>query len=565
MGPPKVNPRAPISIDEYRRQIDTFEYRLNEANEGFFMFNPYTGETIHEIAEVGLTTRQTSMWFKPDKYPSLNAENIVLYPEYYASRRWGRRKFYGWASPEAAATHIAAVIRGGLTRRRMRKYYRNRYSMQLCKFAGYYFFIDNENPDANTSWHKPMLAFPTDILPSGAQDYDPDDHMRGQKYINLDIIKGPYLKVQGLNKYNKTRADNQAFSIPNAWRDSAIFRYEQIDVDTTAIGDVIAWMDGEKGSEIEINEYHLVRAAICGNNWDKVIELMRSNPDSFSIQVYGLHSFAKSEVPLDSTGIIDFCTSEVMYMCIGILETPNYEIDAMMKVFALHALYSILSCRPGRLEYMNTSEVQDHSENRAQAIQEFLGKKCLIFLTHLSNVECEDISEYEKGFKTPTIVEKPLARSIEIIQGALQCLTILCHESDTKEPLAYCMMKPVMYCLELCKEEALIVTLAMQLMYNACYRCESGQQAILVYLEPPEFFAQVTFHHGGDPDVMGMKRKLELALMENGWRGNVESNVTKEMFGEVLMRDVTTPVARKKKSDKDRGSGGSVGSRASRK
>lgn len=35
----------------------------------------------------------------------------------------------------------------------------------------------------------------------------------------------------------------------------------------------------------------------------------------------------------------------------------------------------------------------------------------------------------------------------------------------------------------------------------------------------------------GDSEVMLQCRKLELALMPNGWRGNVEEDLTREMFG----------------------------------
>ena len=34
-----------------------------------------------------------------------------------------------------------------------------------------------------------------------------------------------------------------------------------------------------------------------------------------------------------------------------------------------------------------------------------------------------------------------------------------------------------------------------------------------------------------DADVMRQCRKLELALQPNGWRGNVEEEITKELYG----------------------------------
>lgn len=65
-------------------------------------------------------------------------------------------------------------------------------------------------------------------------------------------------------------------------------------------------------------------------------------------------------------------------------------------------------------------------------------------------------------------------------------------------------------------------------------RCESGQEAILAYCDPKSFFARVHHHHSGDPDVMRQCRRLELALMKFGWRGNVENIITKEMRNEIV-------------------------------
>ena len=42
------------------------------------------------------------------------------------------------------------------------------------------------------------------------------------------------------------------------------------------------------------------------------------------------------------------------------------------------------------------------------------------------------------------------------------------------------------------------------------------------------------FYHSADPDVAQQTRRLELALNENGWRGNVEMMMEKEMRGERL-------------------------------
>ena len=219
MGPPKIKARAQLSIDEYRRQLDTFEYRWSADTEAYYMFCPYTGETIFEAnaENVGITTRHKSMWYKAERCPTVNAETTLLYPEFYASRRWGRRKFYGWASMDAAATHIAAVIRGGMVRRSLRWYYRQRYAKQVCKFSGYYFFVDEERPDDETSWYKPLLAFPGDIILAKDKVSDPDDHMKGMKFSKMNFEKGPFHRVAGLSKNAKARTGDDVRKQPSCF------------------------------------------------------------------------------------------------------------------------------------------------------------------------------------------------------------------------------------------------------------------------------------------------------------------------------------------------------------
>jgi hypothetical protein len=92
----------------------------------------------------------------------------------------------------------------------------------------------------------------------------------------------------------------------SAWRDQAISSYEEIDFENASIGTIVAWMDGDKASQLYIDEYHLMRAAICHNNWTRVITCMREHADNNIILLYGLHNFAKTEVPLDSTGVLSF-------------------------------------------------------------------------------------------------------------------------------------------------------------------------------------------------------------------------------------------------------------------
>ena len=169
-----------------------------------------------------------------------------------------------------------------------------------------------------------------------------------------------------------------------------------------------------------------------------------------------------------------------------------------------------------------------------------------MFNQFLKVIPSEPVQEYIKGEKKPLIVDQPLPRSIEIVETALRCLCILAHESDTKEPMSYSVVQPTIFAMDLCAQEATIVQLGMQLFYNLCYRCESAQEVILVYLKPIPFFKIVRHHHDGDPDVMVSLRKLELTLMENGWRGNAEKNISREMMGLEIEPEYLIPIDMKK-------------------
>jgi hypothetical protein len=205
------------------------------------------------VAEFEFMDRTKSMWAPPDRAPSTTAHTISLYPEFYKSRSWGRRPFSGFAinngndddnaaiengdgntsssnmssrsgksnwnksgkgsaggggaivlyDYDKAATCIAAAIRGFLARRRLSHYFHARYYTLVCPFSGYLFFHDNMNPKADTSWHKPRLAFPTDIQPFDAADAE---HYLGEdKYSYHDINVGPIVARKGVGKKNIKR------------------------------------------------------------------------------------------------------------------------------------------------------------------------------------------------------------------------------------------------------------------------------------------------------------------------------------------------------------------------
>jgi hypothetical protein len=303
MGPPKKRPRK-TAYSEIQRRWDHFEYRWDQNANSFYLFNPYTGETVMST-NVAVINRAQSLWAPIEKYPSDKAQTLQVFPEWYLSRRWGRRKFEKpFPSRDTAVRHIQTVARGFLVRLQLRKYFRERYCKMLDNFSGYYYYVDKLNPDAETVWFKPRLAFPDDIQEPIIED--PDDYLKGNRYSKSDYQYGPFLKVAGLSKYDAGRAELTAFQIPNPIREIALNRYEQINLSDYNLGDLVAWMESDKQTMLKLNEYHFMRSAICKNNWRQVIDYMKYYENNMLIQLFGYYAFAKAVVPMESAELIDF-------------------------------------------------------------------------------------------------------------------------------------------------------------------------------------------------------------------------------------------------------------------
>ena len=70
----------------------------------------------------------------------------------------------------------------------------------------------------------------------------------------------------------------------------------------------------------------------------------------------------------------------------------------------------------------------------------------------------------------------------------------------------------------------------LRYLYYLCYRCESGQE-ILLNRNVRSIFPLVYENHIGDSEVMYQCKRVELSLTKDGWRGNVESLLSKEFQG----------------------------------
>ena len=108
-----------------------------------------------------------------------------------------------------------------------------------------------------------------------------------------------------------------------------------------------------------------------------------------------------------------------------------------------------------------------------------------------------------------------------------------------------------MRCILKCPEESGVATYGLRALYNFMYRCEGGQAEILdTDGASQKLIAFVHKNFQGDIDCMRNCRRFELAIQPEGFRGNVEAIIEKEMKLD-QMKKATRPFAIDAKFDVD--------------
>lgn len=54
---------------------------------------------------------------------------------------------------------------------------------------------------------------------------------------------------------------------------------------------------------------------------------------------------------------------------------------------------------------------------------------------------------YEKHAKDPVQMVRPLQRAVDLVEGVMKCLCVLAQESETKEQMAFLLVEPVLFAL----------------------------------------------------------------------------------------------------------------------
>lgn len=361
---------------DYLRKLDSFEQRWEPSQGYFYLFNPFTGETLNQTGN--FYDRSQSTWAPPEKTSKI-VDLIELFPIRYASRTRGRRKMVDFEDEEDAATRISALVRGWLARQALRAYYRDRYKRVLDTASGYYYFHDYWDPTVEPSWYKPTLAFPTDIPVYDPSDDDIQEFMkRGDKYTYREFTKGPYLRLAGIGKLQTTRAKHGHFYNRNPVRETAVINPEDLDLDKYPVYAIVPLIDGHKLKEVLVSDYMQMRSACVENNWAMVYRIMRLYPERMLTQIYGMHSFSKIDIILDASGALIESARQALRMCYDvILRAVSDNISPTLVTFTLHALYHFISFPPGRAEFFELTNEEGKSAAAEREAHKRISKRLL--------------------------------------------------------------------------------------------------------------------------------------------------------------------------------------------
>ena len=87
--------------------------------------------------------------------------------------------------------------------------------------------------------------------------------------------------------------------------------------------------------------------------------------------------------------------------------------------------------------------------------------------------------------------------------------------------------------MKICKDEYEVIGSGFKALYNFCFLCEVGQQFLLESTDILEFIREAKNSSVASDDVVSREcHRLELALQPEGWRGNVEQTISKEIAEE---------------------------------
>jgi len=524
-----------LKFSQRRDCDDFFENRFQKDTGKYYYFNPYTGETILDI-EGGYLDRSKSYWAPPDVFPSEKAKTTIMYPVWYACRNGGpyrkRKGPFIFNSIDEAAYKITSVAVGWITRQNLRRIINQRFYKFFDISSKYFYFVDNKTK--STSWYKPRLAYPTDILKKE------DMRDAGDNFRNYS--KGPVIARVGLGKMKL-----KPYRKPNSGHDDDVPpppEPEMIDLDVPEHRLVSTWFDSNLPKFID---YRLLYQLMLKNDWDTILDQYKKACaiNHKLIKMFCLYSFQRMALEIENEkGFMSNTCVEVMELMIQKFEQEGHSLKygCNEMQFAALTLQAMLSQHAGRREFYSTASIDDDDDDlmekgiegrvRSAKMEEYLQKKMDVIIKFLRHIPVELLRDK----KTLEDYEAPTARAVDFAAVIINCLAYLAHEPLERDLLAVHCAKYVFNAIKICIHESAVVSVGFRCCYNFCYMCKEGQEALLDLQDEygatiEDFISAAKMNElHGDYEVQREARRLELSLAPEGWRGKVEETITREIL-----------------------------------
>jgi len=550
---------------EERIEIDTFEQRFDQTTGSYYLYNPYTGELITDTATLD---RYASTWVLPDPHVEVrelpggtNAFRQVIYPQLYSSTYKKKKFVKGQVDKHKAAVLLTAMARGFVQRRRIRYLHKERYHRCYDSFNECCYFLDLRTNES--SWYKPLLAHPFSIQPPPT-DVRPDrEDMSGgplnQKSFGTGTTKVPKKPLTDPNKVDAEATAREP---------------EVIDLNLDFLI-VSMWIDENVP---KLHKMEPIYECYQKNNWPEMFRYLLTYCDDDLVTLFTFHALARMHIPLEpmpdgsAPTKCEQIVRKVMNYLYSIMQawTHNRKFGCNHLLGVGYALLHIFESHPCRLAFfygfesriesvmklvrsttsgsisINYDEIGDIlSENLDHVLMEDewnaqdpayvefkIESKMQILCNMLKNIPVEITQEqHEKGVHgNITSVARPTQRGAELTLILMKMFGVLAHERESRESVGIKCAHWVIQAIRTCIEDPYVVQYGLRCLYNFMYYCSEGWRWIKTECDIEFFMDEVKKSPVFGDDVVAREyRRVELSLLDDGWRGNVEKIMAQEM------------------------------------
>jgi len=314
------------------------------------------------------------------------------------------------------------------------------------------------------------------------------------------------------------------------------------------------------------------------NNWPEMFRYLLTYCDDDLVTLFVFHAFARMHIPLEPMpdGSPPIKCEQIVRKVMNYLYTIMQALIHNRKFGCNHllgvgyALLHIFESHPCRLAFFygfesriesvvkllkstnsgnisinyddtddilteNLDQVLMEEEWQAQdpAYVEFkIESKMQFFCNMLKYIPVEITQEqHEKGVHgNITSVARPTQRGTELTLILMKIFGVLAHERESRESVGIKCARWVIQAMRTCIEDPYVMQYGLRCLYNFMYFCSEGWRWIKAECDIDNFMDEVKRSPVfGDEVVVREHRRVELSLLVDGWRGNVEKTMAIEM------------------------------------